>query len=219
PVSETVTNVSTAQQRRGIFTVPVCIRYAANGTCAQSSNTITQIDPTAQAYLKDIINKTDLPNSPTDPQGLITSASGYSNETQTFLRVDHNFNDKLSVFFRYIHEPFNQTAPYGLYAGSGVPGVGTSTLTNGSTNYLGHVTYVINPKTIIEGGYAQARPFNTAVPTGLISSANSPDIKPTLPYVSTLAQVPNFSINGLGYAATGPDFNPGTYLIMFGNVI
>ena len=38
------------------------------------------------------------------------------------------------------------------------------------------------------------------------------------PYVSTLAQVPNFSINGLGFGATGPYYNPGTYLIMFANV-
>jgi hypothetical protein len=150
---------------------------------------------------------------------LYFTVASYDNETQTFLRVDHNFNNKLSVFFRYIHEPFNQIVPFGLYGTSGVPGVGTSTLRNGSTNYLGHVTYVLSAKTIIEGGYAQARPFNVATPTGLISSVNSPDIHPTLPYVSTLAQVPNISINGLAFGATGPYYNPGTYLIMFGNVI
>ncbi len=215
-------NVPTAQQRMGIFTTAVCVQYSATGTCATTSNTIPRIDPTAQTYLTDIIDKVGTPAGITatgDPLPLYFSVASYDNETQTFLRIDHNFNDKLSVFFRYIHEPFNQIVPFGLYGTSGVPGVGTSTLRNGSTNYLGHVTYVLSPKTIIDAGYAQARPFNVATPTGLIASPNSPDIHPTLPYVSTLAQVPNFSINGLSFGATGPYYNPGTYLIMFGNVI
>ncbi len=222
PTTQQDPNVPTAPQRMGIFTTAVCVQYNANGTCARTSKTIPNIDPTAQAYLTDIIDKVPAPSGATatgDPLPLTFSTASFDNETQTFLRVDHNFNDRLSVFFRYIHEPFNQTVPFGLYGTSGVPGVGTSTLHNGSTNYLGHVTYVLSPKTIIEGGYAQARPFNTATPIGSIASSNSPDIHPTLPYVSTLAQVPNFSINGLAFGATGPYYNPGTYLIMFGNVI
>jgi hypothetical protein len=217
PSTNTISNVPTALERQGVF--PVCVPSA--GTPCQTTSpasTITTIDPTAQSYLTDILDKLPLPNSPTDPNGLTFSVKAYDNETQTLLRVDHTFNDKLSVFFRYIHEPFHQIVPFGLYATSGVPNVGVSTLVNGSTNYMGHVTYVISPKTVLEGGYAQARPFNTATPTGLISPANSPDIHPTLPYPSTLAQVPNLSLNGLGFGATGPYYNPGSYLIMFANL-
>ncbi len=216
--SETLTNIPTAAQRRGIFNAAVCTQYNANGTCAASATSISQVDPTAQAYLKDIINKTPLPNSPTDPQGLIASETGFNNETQSFVRVDHKFSDRLTAFFRYIHEPFHLVVPNGLYSGTGIPGVGTSALSNGSTNYLGHVTFVASPKTVIEGAYSQAFPYNRAIPTGLISSAASPDIKPNLPFVSTLAQVPNLNINGSTYTATGPYFNPGTYLLMFVNV-
>ena len=217
PTTNTITNVPTANERRGVFTSAVCVQYS-NSTCTATSNTISQIDATAQAYLADILSKLPLPNSVTDAHGLTFSTASYDNETQTFLRVDHTFNDKLSVFFRYIHEPFTQNVPFGLYGTSGVPGVGVSNLHNGSTNYMGHVTYVINENTVLEGGYSQARPFNTATPVGSISSANSPDIHPTLPYVSTLAQVPNFSLNGLAFGATGPYYNPGTYLIMFANL-
>jgi hypothetical protein len=217
PTTNTITNVPTANERLGAFTSAVCVRYTGS-TCTATSNTLSTIDSTAKAYLTDIVSKIPLPNSATDAHGLTFSASSYDNETQTFLRVDHTFSEKLSVFFRYIHEPFTQTVPFGLYGTSGVPGVGVSNLQNGSTNYMGHVTYVISPKTVLEGGYAMARPFNTATPVGYISSVNSPDIHPTLPYVSTLAQVPNFSINGLAFGATGPYYNPGTYLIMFANL-
>ena len=221
PTTQTVSSgIPTATELTGVFPVPVCVQYYPTtspqaGKCETTSNTISSIDPTAQAYLKDILDKIPAGNA---SNNLTFSTASFDNEDQTFLRVDHTFNQKLSVFFRYIHEPFIQTVPFGLYGTSGVPGVGTSALRNGSTNYLGHVTYVINPSTVVEGGYAQGRPFNTATPIGLIASGNSPDIHPTLPYVSTLAQVPNFSINGLSFGATGPYYNPGTYLIMFANV-
>lgn len=217
PSTSTISNDPTALERQGTFPVAVCVQYTGT-TCTATSTSIPTIDPTAQAYLKDIFNNLPLPNSTTDVNGLTFSVSAYDNETQTMLRVDHTFNEKLSVFFRYIHEPFHQVVPFGLYASSGVPNVGTSTLDNGSTNYMGHVTVVISSKTVLEGGYAQARPFNRATPTGLISSVNSPDVHPTLPFVSTLAQVPNLSLNGLGFGATGPYYNPGTYLIMFANL-
>ena len=221
PTTQTISSqIPTAAELGGVFPVAVCVQYYPTtspnaGKCQTTSNTITNIDPTAQSYIKDILSKIPPGNA---SNNLTFSVASYDNETQTFLRVDHTFNDKFSVFFRYIHEPFDQTVPFGLYGTSGVPGVGTSTLHNGSTNYLGHVTYVINPRTVLEGGYAQARPFNTATPIGLIASQNSPDIHVTLPYPSTLAQVPNFSINGLGYGATGPYYNPGTYLVMFANL-
>lgn len=221
PTTQTISSgIPTAAELGGVFPVPVCVQYYPTtspqaGKCETTSNTIASIDPTAQSYIKDILSHIPAGSA---SNNLTFSTASYDNENQTFLRIDHTFNQKVSVFFRYIHEPFTQTVPFGLYGTSGVPGVGTSDLSNGSTNYLGHVTYVIGPKTVLEGGYAQARPFNTATPVGLISTANSPDIHVTLPYVSTLAQVPNFSINGLAYGATGPYYNPGTYLIMFANL-
>jgi hypothetical protein len=218
PSTNTISNVPTAAERTGAFPVAVCVQYSAAGACTATSTNVAKIDTTAQNYLTDILNKLPTPNSPTDPNGLIFSVAAYDNETQTLLRVDHTVSDKLSVFFRYIHEPFHQIVPFGLYASSGVPNVGVSTLVNGSSNYMGHATYVLSPKTVIEGGYAVARPFNTATPTGLISPTNSPDINPTLPYLSTLAQVPNLSLSGLGFGATGPYYNPGSYVIAFANV-
>ena len=201
---ETLTNIPTAAQKQGKFSVPVCVSYNAKGTCTKSATSVPQFDPTAQAYLKDIINKVPSPNNPDDPQGLIASETGFNNETQTFIRIDHQFSQKLSAFFRYLDDPFHLVVPNGLRQASGIPGVGTSTLTDGGTAYLGHVVYVANPSTVLEGGYSYLASWITATPVGLLSRSNSPDIKPTLPYVSTLARVPNLNIDGSSYAAIGP---------------
>ena len=201
---ETLTNIPTATQRQGHFNAPVCVGYNTNGTCAKTATTISQFDPTAQAYLTDIINKTPLPNNPSDPQGLITSEPGTNNETQTFIRIDHQFNEKLNVFFRYLDDPFHLVVPNGLRQNQGIPGVGTSTVTDGATIFLGHATYVINPNNVVDGGFAHMQNWVTAQLTGLLLSANSPNINPKVPYVSTLGHVPDLHINGSSYAAISP---------------
>ena len=216
--SVSITNISTAAQRMGVFGVPVCVTYAASGACAAtgSATSIATTDPTAQQYLKDIINKLPLPNNPNDPQGLITQSQGTNNERQTLIRIDHQFNSKLSVFFRYLDDPFNLVVPGGFQLTSQIPGVATSSMTNGSTNWLGHFTYVINPNHILEGGYATRANWVTAQPIGYLEASNSPDIHVQLPYASTLGQVPHININGSNFAVTGPynERNPVTQVFL-----
>jgi len=205
---QTITNLSTVGQRSGTFTHPVCIAYNANRTtCTATTTTIptTRFDPTAQAYLKNIMNNLPAPNAPGgDPQGLTANATGINNESQTLIRIDHQFNQRLSVFFRYLDDPFNLVVPDGFQATSSIPGVATSRMTNGSTNWLGHFTYVISANHILEGGYAQRANWVTSQPIGYLEAANSPDIHVQLPYPSTLGQVPHVNINGSNFAVTGP---------------
>ena len=203
-ITETLSNLPTAAQRAGRFAHPVCVTYNANGTCASTTTNITTIDPTAGAYLSNIINKTPVPNNPNDPQGLIANEQGFNNETQTFIRVDKQIGSKLTLTFRYIDDPFHITAPNGLRQPTGVPGVGTSTITTGGTEYLGHVTYVMTSHDVFDGGFGWQSAWVTAQPIGLLNPANSPDIRPTLPYRATLARVPDLRINGSSYAAIGP---------------
>lgn len=199
-----ITNVPTAAQRQGKFNVPVCVTYNSAGKCTQTATTITKIDPTAQAYLKDIINKVPLPNNPTDPQGLITYSAGVNNETQTIVRIDHQITSNLSVFFRYLDEPFHVLAPNGFTAPSSVPGVAVSKVTDGSTNWLGHATYVINSSNVLAGGFAIRQGWVTGQAIGLMTKANSPDIQIKLPYDSNLGQVPHIVISGAAYAVKSP---------------
>ncbi len=202
-VQQTITNQPTAQQRAGIFSVPVCVAYTA-GKCTTTTTSITQIDPTAQEYLKDIVGNAPDPNNPNDPQGLIWQAPGFNNENQTLIRIDHQFNDKLSVFFRYLDDPFKLVVPDGFSATSSIPGVATSNMTDGSTFWLGHFTYVMNASHILEGGYSTRANWVTAHAIGSMLASNSPDIQIALPYINTLGLVPSLSINGNSYSVTSP---------------
>ena len=202
-VQQTITNLPTLPQRAGIFGVPVCTTYVA-GRCVNTVTTITNIDPTAQQYLTDIINKLPAPNNPNDPQGLITQAIGFNNETQTMIRIDHQFSDKLNVFFRYLDDPFNLVVPNGFQSTSSIPGVATSQMTNGSTNWLGHVTYVMGNNHVMEGGYSQRANWVTAQAIGYTQASNSPHIQIKLPYANTTGQVPRININGANYATNSP---------------
>jgi Carboxypeptidase regulatory-like domain len=202
-VQQSITNLPTPAQRSGNFGVPVCTTYTA-GACTATTRTITNIDPTAREYLADIINKLPAPNNPNDPQGLITQAIGYNNEMQTLIRIDHQFNDRLSVFFRYLDDPFNLIVPDGFQAPTSIPGVATSRMTNGSTNWLGHVTWVFRNNHVVEGGYSSRANWVTAEAIGSLLAANSPDIRVNTPYPVTIGQVPHLSINGATYAVYSP---------------
>ena len=217
-VQTTLTNVPTAQQRQGIFTSAVCTSYNATGKCANTGVTqITAINPEAQAYLTDVINKVPLPNSPSDPQGLIVSEAGTNNETQTFVRIDHHFNDKFSVMFRFFNDPFNLVVPYGLRQGVQAPGAGTANVTDGDRAYFGTGTYVVGPNNVLQAGGGYLRSYVTALATGSLLAANSPDIKPVLPYANTTGRVPNLAIGGSTYATISPYTNGEPQTQVFAN--
>ena len=108
------------------------------------------------------------------------------------------------MFFRYVDDPFHLLVPNGFLATSAIPGVATSNTTDGSTNWLGHATYVINSNNVVEGGFANRQNWVTSQAVGSLTQANSPDIRPTLPYTATLGQVPSLGIFSSTYAVTSP---------------
>lgn len=110
----------------------------------------------------------------------------------------------MSAFFRYLDDPFNLLVPDGFQAPTQLPGVATSRMTNGSTNWLRHATFIINANHILEGGYATRANWVTAQASGSLLTANSPDVHVQLPYPETIGQVPHLSINGSNYAVYSP---------------
>ncbi|MCL5670728.1 MAG: carboxypeptidase-like regulatory domain-containing protein, partial [Acidobacteria bacterium] len=204
PVYDNITNIPTATQRQGIFSAPVCVAYNAKGQCTGSATSIQNLDPTAQAYLKDIINNVPLPNNPNDPQGLIAYEPGIQNETQTMIRIDHQFSQRLSAFFRYFDEPSNLVAPNGFTAPTHIPGIGTSDISDGSTSYLASATYLINANNVLVGGYGYRANWVTAQPIGSMLASKNPDIHPVLPYSSIGVEVPGVVIHGSNYAEIVP---------------
>jgi len=149
--------VPTAAERTGSFPVAICGSVSSGGTCNNAGTTqLTAISATAQAYLKDIYASAPLPN-PAAGQDLhqyTYSGRNVFNDTQEFVRIDHAFGQKVNVFYRYLHDSIPTQEPFGYGSGStGLPGVQNTQTKSPGTQQLGHVTYVINSKLLIDGGF------------------------------------------------------------------
>lgn len=196
----TLTGVPSANERGGVFTVPVCTSANTNASTGKCNNSgVTTIptssfSPLAQAYLKDIYSHVGTP----DPSGNLVTPPlrNLYNGNQQIVRIDQQLGQKLNVFFRFIHDSIPTQEPGGLFQGSGYPGVNTTNTNAPGKIYLGHATYVITPTFLIDGGYAYSYGALLSDPVGLALNANSPDIKPALPFTSTLPRVPALTFSG-----------------------
>ena len=215
----TLSNVPTLAQRQGTFTAPVCPTFNA----CTAATAVTHIAPTAvaQAYLTDVINNIPLPNSPSDPNGLIISEPGTNNETQTFVRVDHQVNQKISAFFRFFNDPFNLRVPYGLRQAAQPPGVGTADVTDGDRAYYGAMTFIVSPTNVLQGGGGYLRSYVTAQAIGSLLASNSPDVQALLsqldPLQNTTGRIPNLAISSSTYATISPYTNGEPQTQIFAN--
>ncbi len=215
--------VPTTNERAGDFsnvplpgggTGPAAVCTSANtttGACLKYGTKITNISPTAQAYLKDIYAKVPLPNaaagSGQDPHSYTYNQRNVYNNAQEFVRIDQAIGSKLNVFYRYLHDSLPTTEAGGIYVGGGLPGVQITNTKSPGTMHLGHATYTFTPTLLMDAGYAYSSGAILSDPAGLAASSASPDIKPTLPFGSPLGIIPSVSFSG---NATGI-LNAGTY--------
>lgn len=199
--------VPSLAERQGNFTVQVCGQVNAAGTCATApTNKITTISPLAAAYLKDIY--ANVP-APSDALGNLTTAPlrNVFNANQQIGRIDQSFGEKLQIFFRIINDSIPTVEPGGLFSGAGYPGVQVTQTNAPGRIYLGHVSYVLSPTTVLDGGYAFSQGALLSDPTGTALNANSPDVAALakLPFPSSLARVPALTFQGAtGITTYGP---------------
>ncbi len=210
--TQTFTNYPTLPQTFGYFIHPVTGSVAAANSPYPGYNyQIQTISPTSAAYIKDIIAPSlaiQQVNSPTDPQGVILQQRSATAQTQELVRLDHQFNSKLSMFVRFIDDPISLQVPNQYNgANNGYPGVSNENVKTFGQNVMGHLTYIAGQNTVIEGAYSY-QPYGINIqPVGTLLSSRSPDIQVTLPFQSTVARVPNLNINGPGWQTRGPAYD------------
>ncbi len=219
PIS--MTNFPSAPQTMGYFAHQVCIQYQlpTNATCVKQSPLVTNspfpgfnyqvptIDPVSQLYLKDVIDPAvalQPVNSPVDVQGILFSGESNTHENQISARVDHSFGSRLSMFARYLYDPYSLDVPYGLYATAAYPGVSNAQVKTFGKHLSLHGTSAITASTVADFGYSYVDFGVDGVPTGFLASSHSPDINLTLPYPVTLSRIPSLTINGGGWSTQGP---------------
>ncbi len=214
--------VPTLAERKGDFgNTLVCASVSANGTCANGgTNQINPatFSPLAQEYLKDVYANVPEPSG-ADGHTLLTNQRNVYNQNQQIARIDQAFGKKVTAFFRFINDQLPTIEPGGLFSGVGYPGLQTTSTNSPGRTYLGHVTYVISPTLLIDGGYAFSSGAIISNPIGSILSTNSPDIKANLSFPVTLARIPSLTFNGAqGIGGFGPyrDFDRNHNV--FGNI-
>lgn len=208
-------DVPTAAERAGTFPTTVCTQVtvtAGTPSCAATGTQITNINPISQQYLNDVINKLPLPNDAAsgDANAVLTPARSTFNNRQDLVRIDQNFGAKMNLFFRYINDTIPTIEPGGLFTGSALPAVAQTDTRSPGHTYMGHGTVTLSPTLLLDGGYAYSYGAIISRPVGLISSANSPDVKVGLAFPTTLTRIPALSFQGgSGITSFGPynDFN------------
>ncbi len=185
---------------------PIAVCTSANavtGACLTYGSKVA-ISPTAQAYINDIYSKVPLPNttpgSGFDPHAYIYNQRSVYNDEQEFFRIDQAIGTRLNVFYRYLHDSIPTVEGNGIYISTatsvGMPGVNQTATRAPGTTQLAHLTYAFSPTLILDAGYAYSSGAIISDPTGLVASANSPDIKPTLPFSNALGNIPSLSFPG-----------------------
>ncbi|MEK6281610.1 MAG: carboxypeptidase-like regulatory domain-containing protein [Acidobacteriota bacterium] len=214
--SPATVTVPDANLRLGIFPIPVCINRPVLGETACTGSFIlpagTPIplsfrSPAAQAYVSGVYNRLPLPNqvSPAAPYNLLTSFPNVADFRQEILKFDHSFSDNWSGYYRYQHDNIPTIDANAIFgSGSGLPGVSTlQTNSPGKTHTL-QTTYVISPKTILEGRYAYGYGAILSSNIGLLALTNT-SVPVSLPFQNTRDRIPSVSANGFtGLGSFGP---------------
>ncbi len=185
--------VPTQSELGGVFPGAVCTSYSGT-TCNTTSTTITNINPVAQAYIRDIYSHIALPTS---SNTLVSSFRNVYNFEQELYKIDHIFSPKLQVSARFLRDQIPTTEPQGLFGnGSPIPNVGVTNTNAPGRNWNFHATSAFSPTWVNEAGYSFSYGALLSSPTGYTNSASSPDIKTTLPFPVTLTLVPSLVFSG-----------------------
>jgi len=207
--SNFIATAPTAGERQGIFSVPVCV--AGTGTTCtdvlQPGTPISNINPVAAAYIRDIYSKIPLPNAGTNT--LNSSVRNIFNYRQELLRLDYNPSEKLVFAMRFLNDTIPTEEPGGLFTNNQLPGVATTRTDSPGRSWLVRSAQTLSPTLFNEIGYAYSYGAIISRTKGLNRRANSPNINPTLPFAVTLDRVPTINPGYTGVTGFGPydDFN------------
>ena len=190
-----IATLPTANEKKGIFTQPVCIQSSGN-TCTQTATQINNINPVAQAYITDIFSK--IPDGAAGTGQVVVPLRNVFNARQELYKVDHTFSEKLSISGRFLNDSIPTVEPGGLFTNSPVPGAATTATNAPGRNFVFRATSAFTPHLLNEGGYAFSQGRIISDITGLVSSKNSPSIagQTKLPFTSTLDRVPSLTFTG-----------------------
>jgi outer membrane receptor protein involved in Fe transport len=134
-------------------------------------NSLPGIDPNAVIIMNQFM---PLPNA--GGNLWLGQAPSPTDFRQELLRVDHRFNDKISIWGRYIHDVQSTQESGGLFTGLAFPGVATTATTTPAVNIVGTLTAVLSPTLLNEVSFDFARNAITSTQIGDGTFSNFPQL-------------------------------------------
>ncbi|MDX6383100.1 MAG: hypothetical protein QOK48_673 [Blastocatellia bacterium] len=192
--------------RQGIFPMDICLSAftAASTGAVPCTNVLpagtplsskVAINPIAQQYLSNIYNGLPLPTDPVT-RALLFPALNKSDFRQEILKIDHSFNDRWSMYYRYEHDKIPTTDVNSLFSsGSGLPGVSTTATDSPGKAHTFQSTYVARSNLVVVGRFTYGYGAILSHNIGTLALSRSP-ITPALAYTNTRDRVPTISGNG-----------------------
>jgi len=168
--------------------------YPTQAQRTQLLNSLPGIDPNAVIIMNQFM---PLPNAGGNLwEGQAPSPTNFRQE---LLRVDHKFNDKISIWGRYIHDGQSTQEPGGLFTGLAFPGVATTSTFTPAVNVIGSLTAVFTPTLLNEVSFDFARNAITSTQIGDGTFANFPQLH--IPQAfggagNVTGQLPNVFVSG-----------------------
>lgn len=237
--------VPTDDLERGVFPIDVCINRNNNPaeSCASvwsptnpTGGRLTAgtplpasfLNPVAAAYIRDIYSKVPGPNAPATPGNPYNASFSIENQfkfRQEIFKLDHTFNDKWSMYYRFQNDDIPTTEGNALFgSGSGLPGVSTTETNSPGKTHTFQTTYAFTPNTILELRYNYSYGAILSNNVGYLALTNS-NIPVTLPFTNERDRVPTLTGNGFtGLTSFGPYDNfsdkhnyTGSFTWIFGN--
>ena len=206
--------------RQGIFPMDICLSAnaptAATATCLNvlpagtPLSSRATINPVAQQYLSFVYSK--LP-APTDPvtRALNFPASGVFDFRQEIVRLDHQFSNSTSLYYRFEKDTIPTIDPNSLFSsGAGLPGVSTSQTNSPGKTHTLQLTKTINSNLVVVGRWNYGYGAILSSTTGSLALANSP-ITPSLAYPNTRDVVPSIFGNGFSSLTEFGNYNNFSY--------
>lgn len=201
---------SSANPKQLVWTqgpVNVCTAFTYNAsnqtnTCTAVGTQVTNMSPTAQAYLKDVYSHVPLPNEQAnaalgiDPHTITTTLPNLYPNLDTVVRIDQMVGQKLQLSYRYIHDTFPDFIGAGTFVAVPIPGLSGTVSNNPGTQHEGKVTWTVNPTMVVNIGYAYSNGSIFTTPQGALLSSESPDIKVPTPYTNIVGLVPTLGFSG-----------------------
>jgi hypothetical protein len=171
-------------------------KFAADGLVPGQpfpNNTIPAnlIDPSAAAYLKAGII---LPANASDGAHYFSSANTDTYYREEIARVDHQFNEKLSIMGHFIYDSLTQQAPTVAWTGNTYPTIG-SLETVPSWQGVVRLTYNIKPNLLNEASYNENGNNITIANSGLWKIPSGFNTAPIFGSANTVGKVPGIEIS------------------------